>query len=283
MYQTFEEDLFYDEAEGPALPRYTRQAYDEFEDGFEDEFDLMEDYAGDYGEFDEGDAFDLMEEAMADALAAEDTDEFLRRLRRAARSVGRVARTVGRGVGQVARTVAPIARLIPHPAAQAVGRVASIAGRLLADGADELEALDELVDMADDEYFIDAAAPTMAGLAIHGTMPQTAASLPQPVRQQLVQATTQTARTLARQQGPQAVRALPGVVQTAQRVARRQGASARQLPQITRKVGARIARNPALLRRLLRANPALRQTVCAACAGTGARRPGTGVRRPMMR
>ena len=129
-----------------------------------------------------------------------------------------------------------------------------------------------LVDMAEDEYFIDAAAPTMAGLAIHGTMPQTAARLPQPARRQLVQATTQTARALARQQGPQAVRALPGVVQTAQRMAQRRGASARVLPQLIQRIGMRIARNPALLRRLLRANPALRQAVCAACAGTGRRR-----------
>lgn len=268
MYQTFEEDLFYDTAEGPATPRrrYT-QAYDEF-DGFDalDELDLLEDYADVYDEFDAGDTFDLMEDAMADALEAEDTDEFLRRLRQ-------IARRVGRGVGQVARTVAPVARLIPHPAAQAVARVAGVAGRLLADGADELEALDELVDMAEDEYFIDAAAPTMAGLAIHGTMPQTAARLSQPTRRQLVQATTQTARALARQQGPQAIRALPGVVQTAQRVARRQGASGRLLPQIIRRIGARIARNPALLRRLLRVNPALRRAVCAACAGTGMRRP----------
>ncbi len=279
MYQTFEEDLFYDAAEGPATPRRRyAQAYDEFDefdafDGFDalDEFDLMGDYADAYDEFDSGDAFDLMEDAMADALEAEDTDEFWRRLRR-------VARRVGRGIGRVARTVAPVARLIPHPAAQAVARVAGVAGRLMADGADELEALDELVDMAEDEYFIDAAAPTMAGLAIHGTMPQTAARLPQPARRQLVQATTQTTRALARQQGPQAVRALPGVLQTAQRVARRQGASGRLLPQLIQRIGMRIARNPALLRRLLRANPALRQSVCAACAGTG-----TGRRRMAMR
>ncbi len=276
MYQTFEEDLFYDTAEGPATPRRRyAQAYDEFDalDEFDafDEFDLMGDYADAYDEFNADNAFDLMEDAMADALEAEDTDEFLRRLRR-------IARTVGRGIGRVARTVAPIARLIPHPAAQAVARVAGIAGRLMADGADELEALDELVDMAEDDYFIDAAAPTMAGLAIHGTVPQTAARLPQATRRQMVQATTQTARALARQQGPQAVHALPGVVQTAQRMAQRQGASARVLPRLIRRIGLRIARNPALLRRLLRTNPALRQSICAACAGTG-----TGRRRMAMR
>lgn len=264
MYQTFADDLLYDLAEGPAIPRRrSAQTYDALDqlDAWDDG-DLMGNYADSYGEFEAGDAFDLIEDALVDALEAEDTDEFLRRLRR-------IARTIGRGVGQIARTVAPVARLIPHPAAQAVARVAGAAGRLLADGADELEALDELVDMAEDEYFIDAAAPTMAGLAIHGTMPQTAARLPQTARRQLVQATTQTARALARQQGPQAIRALPGVIQTAQRTAQQRGVSARMLPQLIRRIGVRIARNPTLLRRLLRANPALRQAVCTACAGTG--------------
>lgn len=266
MYQTFEDDLFYDAAEGPATRRRHGHAYDEFDDAFDemDGFDLMGDEGDAYDEFDSGDALDEMEDGMADALEAEDTDEFLRRIRR-------IARRVGRGIGQVARVVAPVARLIPHPAAQAVARVAGVAGRLLADGADDLEAFDELVDMADDDYFIDAAAPTMAGLAIHGTMPQAAARLPQPARRQLVHATAQTARVLARQQGPQAVRALPAVLRTAQRTARQQGASGRLLPQIVRRLGARIASNPALLRRLLRANPTLRRAVCAAC-GTGRRR-----------
>lgn len=264
MYQTFENDLLYDLAEGPAThrrlhPRANR-AFDQVQSS-----DGMGDYLNAYDELEFVDAFDLMADALADALEAEDIDEFLRRLRR-------IARTIRRGVGQVARTVAPVVRLIPHPAAQAVARVAGAAGRLLADGADELEALDELVDMAEDEYFIDAAAPTMASLAIHGTIPRAVARLPRATRRQVVQTTTQTARALARQQGPQAIRALPGVVQTAQRMAQRRGVSARMLPQLIRRVGIRTARNPILLRQLLRANPPLKQTVCAACAGTG-RRP----------
>jgi hypothetical protein len=148
MYQTFADDLLYDLAEGPAIPRRrSAQTYDALDqlDAWDDG-DLMGNYADSYGEFEAGDAFDLIEDALVDALEAEDTDEFLRRLRR-------IARTIARGVGQIARTVAPVARLIPHPAAQAVARVAGAAGRLLADGADELEALDELVDMAEDEYF----------------------------------------------------------------------------------------------------------------------------------
>jgi hypothetical protein len=264
MMQTFDtdlmDDLFYEAAEGPAQMRY-------------DEFDTYDDFDVYDDAFDDYDDYDAMEDLMADALASEDTDEFLRRLRSVAQRVGRAARSVGQRVGQAGRLIAPVARLIPHPAAQAVARVAGIAGRLLADGADELEAFDELVDLAEEEDLFDAAAPTMASLAIHGTMPQQAARLPQPARRQLVRATTQTARTLARQQGPQAVRALPAVVQTAQQTARRQGLSPRVLPSLIRRLGLRIGRNPHLIRRLLRSNPALRQSICAACGGTGHRRP----------
>lgn len=271
MYQAFEadvmDDLFYDAAEGPARSRRSAQAYDAYDDSYDayDEFDAYDEMDA----YDEGDAF---EDAMVDALEAEDTDEFFRRLARGIRTAANVARTVGRGVGQVARVVAPIASMIPHPAAQAVGRVASVAGRLLADGADEFEAIDALVDLAEAEDLMDAAAPAIATMAVHGVMPQ-AARLPANTRQQLVRATTQTAQTIARQQGTQAVRALPAVVQTAQRMARQQGLPPRALPQVIQRLGTRLSRNPQMIRRLLRsASPALRQTICAAC-GSSHRRP----------
>lgn len=266
MYQAFEadvmDDLFYDAAEGPSRTRRSGQAYDAYSDGFDaydegDAFDAYDAYdEGDaYDAYDEGDAF---EDAMADALEAEDSDEFFRR-------IARVARTVGRGVGRVARAVAPIASMIPLPQAQAVARVARVAGRLLADGADEFEAIDALVDLAEAEDLLDAAAPAIATMAIHGTMPQ-AARLPQAARQQLVRATTQTAQTIARQQGTQAVRALPAVVQTAQRVARQQRVPPTALPRIIQQLGQRLSRNPQMIRRLIRsASPAMRQHICAAC------------------
>lgn len=218
--------------------------------------------------FDAFDSFDAFEDALVDALDEEDTDEFFRRL---ARGIGRVARGIGRGIGRVARVVAPIASLIPLPFTQAIGRVANIAGRLLADGADEFEAIDALIDLAEDEDLWDAAAPAIATMAVHGVMPQ-AARLPPATRQQLVRATTQTAQTIARQQGPQAVRALPVVVQTAQRLARQQGLPPDALPQVIQRLGARLSRNPQMIRRLLRsASPALRQSICAACGGSHVR------------
>jgi hypothetical protein len=203
--------------------------------------------------------FDAFEDALVDALDEENTDEFFRRL---ARGIGRVARGVGRGIGQVARVVGPIASLIPLPFTQAIGRVANIAGRLLADGADEFEAIDALVDLAEDEDLWDAAAPAIATMAVHGVMPQ-AARLPPATRQQLVRATTQTAQNLAQRQGTQAARVLPAVVQTAQRVARQQQLPAQALPQVIRQVGNRLSHNPQMVNRLLRsASPSSHRCRC---------------------
>jgi hypothetical protein len=258
------DDLFYDEAEGPAQMRYRTAAYDEFDDAFDD-----------FGAFNEGDALDAFEDEMTDALDAVDSDEFLRRIAQGAQRAAQLARGAGRLVGQAARAVAPIASAIPLPQAQAIGRVAQVAGRLLADGADEFEAIDALVDLAEVEDVMDAAAPAIASMAVRGAMPQ-AASLPQATRQQLVRAATQATQAITQQQGPQAARAIPAVVQSAQRTARQQGLPPRAVPPLIQRLGARLARNPQLLRRLLRsASPALRQSICAACGGAH--------RRPAMR
>jgi hypothetical protein len=141
------------------------------------------------------------------------------------RQVGRVGGRVARGVGQVARTVAPIASMIPLPQAQAVGRIAGLLGRVMADGGDEFDALEDLFDLAEDEDAIDAAAPIIAGLTVRQRMPGVARATPQ-VRRQMVRGVTQATRTLARRQGPQAARAVPGVVQTVQRAGPPSGGSA---------------------------------------------------------
>lgn len=269
MYQDFEtdvmDDLAYDAAEGPARSYRHRahplDAYDDM-DAY-DEFDVDE-------ADDDMDALDAMEDALADALEAEDSDEFLGRATSLIRRAGSIARRARSTIGRIGRVVAPIASAIPLPQAQAVARVARLAGQLRADGADEFEAIDALIDLAEDEDVLDAAAPAIASMAIHGTIPQQAARLPATARRNLVQATAQTARRLAAQQGPQAVRALPGIVETAQRVARQQGLPARTLPQVVQRLGRRISSNPQLLRRML-ANPALRQRLCAMCARRQAR------------
>lgn len=251
-----------------------------------DEFDEYDEYDG-YDEGDayaEGDGFDeyadaeSFEDAVADALDAGDSDEFLRRLRRFAGRALNVARRVGRGVGQVARVVGPIASMIPIPQAQAIGRIANIAGRLLADGADEFEAIDELLDGYDDEM-IDAAAPVIAGLTIRRAMPA-AARLPRQARRQLVRSVSQATRTLVRRQGAPAARAVPRIVRSTQRAVARRRLPVRRVPQAVRRATQRLVRSPAAVRRLAR--PLVRPAARVVRPGTIAATP-LRARRPARR
>lgn len=296
------EDLYYDEAEGPARQQFDE--YDEFgeDEGDEflrniiggigravggligggdqyDEFDEYDEYdAYEADEYEDMDALDAMEEAVVDALEAEDSDEFFRRLRRGLGRVARVARgavrTVGRGiraaapiVGQIARTVGPIASLIPLPQTQAIGRLASLAGRVLP--ADEFDAMEDLFDYAEDEDAIDAAAPVIAGLTIRRTMPGVA-RLPRAERRRIVRSVTQATRTVARRQGPQAARAIPGVVRTVQTAVRQRRVRPRAAAQAIARTATRVARSPQLARQM------------TARAGTTARPGRSMARRRMM-
>jgi hypothetical protein len=240
--------------------RYQNASPNAFEDGFEDSFenhfeDGFEDSFASGDEFAEDasvDAIDSMEAAIADALEAEDSDEFFRRVVQGVRRAANVAHQVGRGVGQVARAVAPIASAIPLPQAQAIARVANIAGRLLADGADEFAALDEMLAFAETEEAVDAAAPIIAGLTIRTIMPRTSRLNPS-LRRQLVRSVRQSTQALARRQGTPAIRAIPRVVQAVQRTAQRRRVSPRQLPQAVRRATANVARNRRLVSQLSRA------------------------------
>jgi hypothetical protein len=283
MSQAFDtdvmEDLLYDTAEGPAQMRHA-DAFEEFDagedafDAFADGFDEMDEFA-EVDQYEEMDALDAMEEAVADALGADDTDEFFRRLARRvrglARGAARVASRVAPVVGRIARTVAPIASAIPLPWTQAIGRVANVVGRLMADEADEFEALDEMFDWAEDEDAIDAAAPVIAGLTIRSMIPGVS-RLPHAARRQLVRSVSRSTRTLARQRGPQAARAIPRVVQSVQRTARRHGLPARALPQAVRRATARVTRSPQLIRRLARPVTTPHRGRGAACPTCGRRR-----------
>jgi hypothetical protein len=285
------EDLYYDEAEGPA-----RQHFDEYDDfgeegdeflrniiggigravgglvgGGGDSYDEYDDYDA-YDDYEGEDMMDAMEEAVVDALAAEDTDEFFRRLARGVRNVARgaarVARRVAPVVGSIARTVAPIASAIPLPWTQAIGRVANVVGRLMADEADEFEALDEMFDLAEYDD-IDAAAPVIAGLTIRRTMPGVA-RLPRAERRRIVRSVTQATRTVARRQGPQAARAVPGVVGTVQTAVRQGRIPPRAAPQAIQRAATRVARSPQATRQM-----AARAGTAARPAGMMARRGGT--------
>jgi hypothetical protein len=285
MYQAFEtdvmDDLFYDQVEGPAQRSDYYDSYDSG-DKFE-EYDLAEadddafigslirgagqllggalgggqgfDEMEDWGEEGYDYGFDALEDALADALAEEDTDEFFRRLGRIARNVGRrvgqVAGRVGRGIGSVARVVGPIASMIPLPQAQLIGRIANVAGRLLADEADEFEALEELFDLAEAEDAIDAAAPFVSAVALRTAMPNIS-RLPRQTRRQLVSSVSQATRTLAHRQGTPAARAVPRIVRGVSRAAAQRGLPSQSVAPAVRRAAARVAQSPRTVRRLAR-------------------------------
>ncbi|MCR5885853.1 hypothetical protein LRS03_24540 [Rhizobacter sp. J219] len=196
---------------------------------------------------------------MADALDAADGDEFFGRLRSLASGAMNVARRVGRGVGQAARVVGPIASMIPLPQAQLIGRMANVAGRLLADGADEFEAFDDFVDGLDDDA-IDAAAPVLAGMVVRRAVPAIARAAPA-VRRAAVRGVTRAVRQAVRRQGPPAARAVARAVRATRRVVQQRRVPPRQAARVVQRAAQAVARRPQAVRRLARPLvPAARRT-----------------------
>ncbi len=292
----YEEDFGAEGLEEEALME-SADAYDEgngfeeeaqaegYEDGFEEdayEEDLM---AGDYAE-EEADLAAELEDVVADALDAEDSDEFLGRLiggisrvaglvRRGARTARGVAGTVGRVAGQagrVARTVEGVAgrtrratrpaapgrrpRPIPgQPAAlQAIlGQLLPLLQQQAGQGADELELFEDLADWFEEEE-ADEALPVLAGIAaraaVRPLIRRTGALLGRTAGRQLVRGAVQAARTLVSRQGPRAVRALPRIARSVGRAAARRGLRPTVVPVAMRRAAARVVAQPALARRL---------------------------------
>jgi hypothetical protein len=264
----FDEADAFDELEAlDGADEFEEDGFEEFEE-FEDAMDLADD------EYDAGEGMDELEDAMAELLEADGADEFFG-------GFGKVLRSVGRGVGKVARTVAPIAKLIPLPQAQLVGRAADLIGGVLADEGDEMDALDEMADLAEEEDGYDALAPAMAALAIRGALKQHAARIPLPQRRQLVKTVAAATKHIARKHGARAVVAVPGIVRHARTIAARKHLSARHLPHLVAR-GAKVAlRSPRATRKLagvgakLRTHPARHR---AGVHGTGRTRYGGGAK-----
>ncbi len=244
------DDLAYDQAEGAA------KAYDEFEETDEfDEADEGEEYAGFEESEEEDDAFDTV---VANALAAEDADEFLRRLRRGARAVDQAARRAAPVVGQIARVAGPVLRRIPHPYAQVAGRVAGVLGRLMADGASEEEALDAMAEYAVRDR---RALPAVAGLAIRAVSRGATARMPAQARLRAVRAVRRSVQGLVQQRGPAAARAITPIVRSVRRTAAVRRTPALARPQVLRRTVRRVAQSPGMARRLSRPSPQARATL----------------------
>ncbi|MGB8840858.1 MAG: hypothetical protein WCC64_07280 [Aliidongia sp.] len=265
MTDRFEEELMEDLMAGPETGGHV--AMDEFEgsDEFDeaDEFeDLAEFEAAD--EFDEADEMDEAEEefapeafsdefedAMADALDADDADEFFGR-------IGGFLKKVGRGVGSVARVVGPLASMIPLPQAQLIGKAAGLLGNVLADEGDEMDAFDDLADYAEDEDGLDALAPAIAAVAIRSGLKHEAARLPRAQRRELVKTVAAATKHIAHKHGPQAVQALPAIVRHARNVAIRKNLPAKHIPALVARTVRTAVKSPRVLRKLVGASHRLR-------------------------
>lgn len=246
MSQPLDSDLMddLDEPEGRSMPH----ALDEGDLG--DLGDPLESdpfESSDELDFDAADAMDELEDAVTEALEAEDADEFLGNIFRAVRNVAK----------KVAPIVSKVAPLIPIPGAGLIGKAADIVGQVAADEGDELDALEGLVENADEADEFDAAAPIAAALAVRKAIPN-AAHIPHPQRKQLVKAATAATRHIAQRHGPAATVAVPAIVRHARRVAVQRGVPARQLPQLVRRTAAKVAQSPQLVRRFARASQNLR-------------------------
>jgi hypothetical protein len=282
------DDLAIDEAEGSADQGDEMDELDEFDSGDEmdeadeadevdayDEFDEA-DEADSYDEFDEADETDegdespgsptrTLDRVMAHALAAEDTDEFFRRIARGVRQVAQVARRVAPVVGRIARAAAPIAGMIPGPWGAAARVATNVLGRLRADEASEEEVLDAFAELA---VRNPAALPIAAAVATRRMLGPSGARLPAAQREQAVRTVRQAATRLVNNGGPTAIRALPRLARSVQRTAVARRTPPAQRPQVLARTAARIAgRGTGLQRQLTRPLPTGREVLRRAGAG----------------
>jgi hypothetical protein len=261
MTDRFDEDLMEDlaEPEGPAYSRFDDAGdLGDLGEDLGDLGDLGEDLAdpsdlflGDLGEdladpYDLGDSYDTadqFDEAIAEALMADDADEFLG--------------SVWKAVKKAAPIVSKIAPMLPIPGAGIIGKVADVVANAAEDAADEMDAIDDLADLGDQMDSMDPVAPVVAGLAIKKAIPAVS-RLPHGTRKQLVKATAAATKHVARHHGAAAAAAMPAIVRHARKVAVRRGVPAAHLPHLVRRTAARVVRSPALVRRLAQTSRRMR-------------------------
>jgi hypothetical protein len=290
----FEEDSFENGFEADALDEGDGfAAEDGFEagDGFEDDAFESDAFEEDAFEAGDQDGADAIEQAFADAMDAEDEDEFVRRVWRGLRRAARVAAPVLRRIG---RRALPIAMQLLRQGASRIGGVAGqeLRGALggLPGGGQPAEAMDAFADAIADEAYseaeVDQYAPVLGGMAArfavrNVTSRSARAGRPGQARalgRAVTRATTQATRTLVAQQGPQAVRAIPRIVRWVTITIRRRQASPRALSGLIRRTAARVAASPRAVARLARPSPAARRLRASVGARALGSRPALGRR-----
>ena len=235
---SFEEDSSDEDARPPATstsgggraptsgPRRTRAT--DSKQGLEDGF--------------EGDA---VEQAFADAMDAEDEDEFIRRVsgppppcRVACAATHRAAVRCPSACACCARAPGALAGSRDRRLAAALGGgLSNVIG-----GAARADAMDAFADIAADEAVsedeMDEFVPVLAGMAGRYavrtlTTPGARAARPAAARalgRAVTRATSQAARAIVRRQGPQAIRAVPRVVRRVTIMIRRRRGRRRERP-----------------------------------------------------
>jgi outer membrane protein OmpA-like peptidoglycan-associated protein len=176
-----------------------------------------------------------LENVFAEAMQAQDTGEFFARAERGVRALARDDTLPGTRLDDLLRAFAARLR------------------RYQDEGFGELEALADMANRFASEGLAEAA-PLLGGLAaraLAGPLARRAgAPFPRPLRQQLVRSAQQSAQTLVRRRGPQALRALLPVVRRTQRAAMAQGLPGQALPAAMRRTTTIAMRNPALVQQL---------------------------------
>jgi hypothetical protein len=251
-----------------------------FEGELEDDFEAydLEGYEGYDGfEADDEAIEEALDDVMAYALGAEDADEFFGRLWRGIKKVAsRVKRVVKRAapvVGRIARGVSRVASFIPHPYAQAVGRVAGLVGRgaqlaqrLRAEGATEEEAAEAFAELAARDP---RALPLLAGVTARTIVKSKGARMSKAARKQIVKQVKAGAKTLVAKRGPAAARALPKIAKSVKRAAVAKGASPATAAKVVRRTAAKVARSPSLTKKLAKPSIKAKRTVAKAKVTTG--------------
>ncbi|WP_404368901.1 hypothetical protein ACIHQR_05350 [Corallococcus coralloides] len=233
------------------------------EEGFEAE-GMEEGFEAEGFEMDNPNA---LEDTFADAMDAQDEEEFLRRLRAGAR---RLATVAGPTFQRIRRRAMPIAMRLIRQAAPRLGGIASqeigrtVSGLLRADAMDAFA--DAAGDYASDED-LDAFNRVLGGLAarhvVRSTLsPARRRQQPQQARalgRAVSQMATQLATRVSQRYGPKALPAVTRVVRQVTQLVRQQGASPQAVPRMLRRIGTRVISNPRVVRRLARPTAAVRQ------------------------
>jgi hypothetical protein len=263
------DDDAYDEGDaleaGDALDEEGAQAFEG--EGVADEADGMGDDAG-----------DELEEAFAEAMDAQDEDEFARRL------TGRLRARLRRAAGPFLRRMA--ARAVPI-GLQLIRQVS----RMQLSGASRVDAMDAFADAAADEAMSRAQMnlyiPFLAGLAgryvtraiISASRRRAKPAMARAIGRAVTSATRGAARAIVRRHGARAIRSVPRLVRQVVRVARQQRGAVRSVPSMIRRAGGRVAASRPAAARLSRPSATVRRAV--ARAGVRPRhRPGASVTSP---